>query len=78
MEEGKMYGREPVLAEFKNIMRFVLTNYLSSDFVPSGTCSIVDAMKNIERFGKDSPSRLLKVVGNQANRFASLVKREAA
>jgi hypothetical protein len=35
-------------------------------------------MKNIERFGKDSPSRLLKVVGNQANRFASLVKREAA
>jgi hypothetical protein len=78
MEEGKMYGREPVLAEFKNIMRFVLTNYLSSGFVPSGTCSIVDAMKNIERFGKDSPSRLLKVVGNQANRFASLVKRQAA
>ena len=78
MEEGKMYGREPVLAEFKNITRFVLTNYLSLDFIPSGTCSIVDGMKNIERFGKDSPSRLLKVVGNQANRFASLVKREAA
>jgi hypothetical protein len=78
MEEGKMYGREPVLAEFKNIMRFVLTNYLSSDFVPSGTCSIVDGMKNIERFDKDSPSRLLKVVGNQANRFASLVKKEGA
>ncbi len=78
MEEGKMYGREPVLAEFKNITRFVLTNYLSPDFIPSGTCSIVDGMKNIERFSKDSPSRLLKVVGNQANRFASLVKREAA
>lgn len=78
MEEGKMYGREPVLAEFKNITRFVLTNYLSFDFIPSGTYSIVDGMKNIERFGKDSPSRLLKVVGNQANRFASLVKKEGA
>ena len=78
MEEGKMYGREPVLAEFKNITRFVLTNYLSLDFIPSGTCSIADGMKNIERFSKDSPSRLLKVVGSQANRFASLVKREAA
>lgn len=78
MEEGKMYGREPVLAEFKNMTRFVLTNYLSRDFIPSGTCSIVDGMKNIERFGKDSPSRLLKVVGNQASRFASLVKRKAA
>jgi hypothetical protein len=78
MEEGKMYGREPVLAEFKNITRFVLTNYLSLDFIPSGNYSIVDGMKNIERFGKDSPSRLLKVVGNQANRFASLVKKEGA
>jgi hypothetical protein len=78
MEEGRMYGREPVLAEFKNTTRFVLTNYLSLGFVPSGTCNIVDGMKNIERFGKDSPSRLLKVVGSQANRFASLVKREAA
>ena len=73
-----MYGREPVLAEFKNMTRFVLTNYLSLDFIPSGTYSIIDGIKNIERFGNDSPSRLLKVVGNQANRFASLVKREAA
>ncbi len=78
MEEGKIYGREPVLAEFKNRTRFVLANYLSPNFIPSGTCSIVDGMKNIERFGKDSPSRLLKVVGNEANRFASLVKRKAA
>jgi hypothetical protein len=77
MEEGKMYGREPGLAEFKNTTRFVLRNYLSRDFIPSGTYRIADGMKNIERFGKDSPSRLLKVVGNQANRFASLVKREA-
>lgn len=77
MEEGKMYGREPVLAEFKNRTRFVLTNYLSPDFIPSGTYSIVDGMKNIERFCKDSPSRLLKVVGKQANRFASLIKKAA-
>jgi len=74
MEEGKMYGREIVLAEFKDRTRFVLTNYLSLGFIPSGAYSIADGMKNIERFGKDSPSRLLKVVGNQANRFASLVK----
>lgn len=74
MEEGKMYGRETVLAEFKDRTRFVLTNYLSLGFIPSGAYSIADGMKNIERFGKDSPSRLLKVVGNQANRFASLVK----
>ncbi|WP_430230579.1 hypothetical protein [Nitrosomonas communis] len=78
MEEAKMYGREPALAEFKNITRFVLTNYLSLGFIPSGTCSIVDGMKNIDRFDKDSPSHLLEVVGNQANRFASLVKREYA
>ncbi|MBL0012106.1 MAG: hypothetical protein IPP22_16480 [Nitrosomonas sp.] len=78
MEEGKMYGREIVLAEFKDRTRFVLTNYLSLGFIPSGAYSIADGMKNIKRFGKDSPSRLLKVVGNQANRFASLVKREAA
>lgn len=74
MEEGKMYGRETVLAEFKDRTRFVLTNYLSLGFIPSGAYSIADGMKNIERFGKDSPSRLLKLVGNQANRFASLVK----
>lgn len=78
MEESKIYGREPVFEEFKNNTKFVLTNYLSPDFIPSGTCSIADGMKNIERFSKDSPSRLLKVVGNQANRFASLVKRESA
>ncbi|SDU32782.1 hypothetical protein SAMN05216406_1558 [Nitrosomonas ureae] len=69
-----MYGRETVLAEFKDRTKFVLTNYLSLDFIPSGTCSIADSMKNIERFSKDSPSRLLKAVGNQASRFASLVK----
>ena len=78
MEEAKMYGRETVLAEFKDRTRFVLTNYLSLGFIPSGAYSIADGMKNIERFGKDSPSRLLKVIGNQANRFASLVKRETA
>lgn len=78
MEEAKMYGRKTVLAEFKDRTRFVLTNYLSLGFIPSGAYSIADGMKNIERFGKDSPSRLLKVIGNQANRFASLVKRETA
>lgn len=78
MEEAKMYGRETVLAEFKDRTRFVLTNYLSLGFIPSGAYSIADGVKNIERFGKDSPSRLLKVVGNQANRFASLVKKESA
>ena len=78
MEEAKMYGRKTVLAEFKDRTRFVLTNYLSLGFIPSGAYSIADGVKNIERFGKDSPSRLLKVVGNQANRFASLVKKESA
>jgi hypothetical protein len=77
MEEGKMYGREPDLTEFKDTTRFVLTNYLSPDFIPSGVYSIADGMKNIERFVKDSPSRLLKVVGNQASRFAALVKKTA-
>ena len=78
MEEAKMYGRKTVLAEFKDRTRFVLPNYLSLGFIPSGAYSIADGVKNIERFGKDSPSRLLKVVGNQANRFASLVKKESA
>ncbi len=77
MEESKIYGRELVFEEFKTKTRLVLTNYLSPDFIPSGTCSIANAMKNIERFSRDSPNDLLKVVGNQANRFGSLVKGSA-
>lgn len=77
MEESRMYGREPILAEFKHATRLILTRYLSPDFIPAGTYSTTDGMKNIERFCADSPDHLLEVVGNQANRFANLVKKEA-
>lgn len=78
MEEDRVYKRERDLSEFKKITKFVLTNFLSLEFIPAGTCRTVDGMKNIERFMKDSPSRLLRSVGDHANRFASLVRKDAA
>lgn len=78
MEEGRIYGKTPNLQEFKKVTRFVLGNYLGYGFVSAGTCKLVDGIRNIERFSKDSPSRLLKAVGAQASRFAGLVKKDAA
>jgi hypothetical protein len=78
MEEDRVYKRERDLSEFKKITKFVLTNFLSLEFRPAGACRTVDGMKNIERFMKDSPSRLLRSVGSHASRFAELVRKDAA
>jgi hypothetical protein len=78
MEEDRLYGRERSLREFKNISKFVLGNFLSADFTPSGKCTTAEGIKNIDRFVKDSPSHLLRALGKQASRFAGLLGKKAA
>lgn len=78
MEEDRIYNRDRDLTEFKRITKFVLSNFLDLGFIPVGTCRSVDGLKNIDNFMKDSPSRLLRVVGDYANRFAGLVRKDAA
>jgi hypothetical protein len=84
MEEDKIYGRERSLKEFKEITRFVLTKYLSIDFLPvdepheasGSSCFVVDARANIERFMGDTPEQLLRELGSHAKRFARLVSKD--
>lgn len=78
MEEDRIYGRERNLAEFKKITKFVLSNFLDVNFLPVGSCKVADALNNVERFTKDTPSKLVRVLGSYANRFASLLNKDAA
>lgn len=78
MEEDRVYGRERNLAEFKDVTKFVLTSFLDVDFLPVASCKAVDGMNNIERFMKDTPSRLISLLGTYANRFANLINSKAA
>jgi hypothetical protein len=78
LEEDRVYGRERSLEEFKNITQFVLTNFMKVDFLPVGACRIVDGKRNIEKFMKASPKRLLTELGGYATRFSSLIKKDVA
>lgn len=76
MEEDRVYGRERSLDDFKNITKFVLSNFLSAEFLPVKNCRAVDGFQNIDRFLKDSPSRLRRVLGAYASRFSDLISRD--
>lgn len=78
MEEDRIYGRERNLAEFKKITKFVLTTFLDVKFLPISSCKVTDALSNVERFTKDTPSKLVRVLGSYASRFASLLNKDAA
>jgi hypothetical protein len=78
MEEDKIYGREKNLREFKDVTKFVLNDFLEIGFTPAGSCKTIDGLKNIDRFVKDTPSKLLRAVGSQATRFAGLLRKDAA
>ena len=78
MEEDRIYGRERSLSDFKKVTSFVLGNFLDTDFIPSGNCQIVDALNNVERFMKDTPTRLQRVLGAYASRFSDFLQKDAA
>lgn len=78
MEEDRIYGRDRSLKEFKQITKFVLSNFLDVDFLPVRDCRVVDGLHNVDRFVKDSPSKLLRVLGNYAGRFSGLIRKDAA
>ena len=75
MEEDRVYGRIRDLGEFKKITKFVLGNFLDPSFSPAGNCKLVDGLGNVEQFVKDTPSRLLRRLGNQATRFSALLNK---
>lgn len=78
MEEDRVYGRQRSLPEFKKITEFVLTNFLSVDFLPVANCRVVNGLHNVDKFTKDSPSKLLRVLGSYAGRFAGLIRKDVA
>lgn len=76
MEEDRVYGRNRDLKEFKKITKFVLGNFLDPSFRPAGGCRLVDGLGNVDRFVKDTPSRLIRQLGSQASRFSVLLKKD--
>lgn len=78
MEEDRVYGRERNLDDFKKITKMVLGNFLSVDLLPVHNCKAIDGFTNIDRFLKDSPAKLLRVLGSYASRFSGLIGKDTA